>query len=122
MINNKLCVDLQTFNNLVDNGVNCPKVIKTKTGNTYSTESCSSGKHVIRLLEFIPGTILNDIPRNKLSKNLYYQLGRFVAHIDMTLKVKQIFRYNFQFTCLHQFFNFRISVIPSIKNTLPCGC
>lgn len=76
----------------VDNGVSCPKLVKTKGGEAYSVGSCSSGEHVIRLLEFIPGTILCDVPRDQLPGDLYYQLGKSIAHLDMVLKVQKVFQ------------------------------
>ncbi|KAF2904075.1 hypothetical protein ILUMI_02092 [Ignelater luminosus] len=68
---------------LCNNDVTCPRPVKNRNGEYYSIERFVSGEHVVRLLEFLPGSILHQIhPPN----SLLYQSGIFVASIDRVLK------------------------------------
>lgn len=42
--------------------------------------------HVVRLLEYQPGTIFASVPK---TNNMYYQVGEFVARLDNALKYFQ---------------------------------
>lgn len=44
----------------------------------------SSGSHVVRLLEFIPGKIFHEVPQNF---ELFYELGKFAAEMNVVMKV-----------------------------------
>lgn len=57
----------------------------TKTGDYYALKTCNNKNHVIRLLEFIPGTLLHQI---QPTDDLLYQAGQFIAQLDLTMKVK----------------------------------
>ncbi|GAB0094491.1 hydroxylysine kinase [Sergentomyia squamirostris] len=61
----------------------CPKPIMNVYGKYYSTELLGSTKHIVRLLEYIPGQILKEIPP---TKNLFYQAGMFVAKFDRAIR------------------------------------
>ncbi|XP_055682174.1 hydroxylysine kinase [Lutzomyia longipalpis] len=63
--------------------ISCPKPIMNVYGKYFSTELLGTTKHIIRLLEYIPGKILKEItPTN----NLIYQAGLFVAKFDRAIK------------------------------------
>lgn len=52
-------------------------------GKYNSIEKIGESSHLVRLLEFIPGRIFNDVLK---TKHLFYQVGEFVAKIDSALK------------------------------------
>ncbi|KAK4876664.1 hypothetical protein RN001_009170 [Aquatica leii] len=64
-------------------GIVCPKPIKNKDGKYYSLETFTSGQHVVRLLTYIPGTILY---KTKPTAKTYYQIGQEIATLDVMLK------------------------------------
>lgn len=68
---------------LNSSGVTCPKPIKNVNGEYFSIENFVSGQHCVRLLEYIPGSILKDVHP---SPSLFYQIGKFVAELDRLLK------------------------------------
>lgn len=68
----------------VARSVTCPKPVRNIFGHLHSVESISGKNHVVRLLEYVPGELLKDVPR---SETLYYQLGEFVANLDNKLVV-----------------------------------
>ncbi|XP_059613237.1 hydroxylysine kinase [Phlebotomus argentipes] len=68
---------------LAQQNITCPKPIMNVYGKYYSTELLGSTKHIVRLLEYIPGKIFKDVtPTN----NLFYQAGVFVAKFDRAIK------------------------------------
>ncbi|KAF5281979.1 hypothetical protein FQA39_LY00503 [Lamprigera yunnana] len=73
--------DMMLFLN--DKGIVCPKPINNVHGKYYSMEKFASGEHVVRLLNYIPGTILHQI---QPTSQLYYEIGRYVAILDDLLK------------------------------------
>lgn len=52
-------------------------------GKHFSTEKIGESFHVVRLLEYQPGSILASVPK---TNNLYYQAGEFAARVDNALK------------------------------------
>lgn len=66
------------------NHVSSPKLVPTKSGNFYAIRTRNGKQHVIRLLQFIPGTPLHQI---QSTNNLLYQAGQFVAQLDLIMKV-----------------------------------
>lgn len=64
-------------------GINCPKPVMNIFGKYNSIEKIGESSHLVRLLEFIPGRIFNDVLK---TKHLFYQVGEFVAKIDSALK------------------------------------
>lgn len=73
---------------LANLGINCSRPIKNKEGNYYSIENLSSGQHVVRLMNFLPGKAIFQVPP---SARLFYQLGKFIAQLDESLKVQEQF-------------------------------
>ncbi|XP_975012.1 hydroxylysine kinase [Tribolium castaneum] len=61
----------------------CPQPVQNKSGEFYIIRTFSSGKHIVRLLEFIAGSILHQVPT---SVNLFYKVGKFAAQLDQALK------------------------------------
>ncbi|KAB0799254.1 hypothetical protein PPYR_07134 [Photinus pyralis] len=68
---------------LNSNGITCPKPVMNVNGKYYSIERFISGKHCVRLLEYVPGNILKEISPGPA---LYYQIGVYVAELDCLLK------------------------------------
>ncbi|KAI8423434.1 hypothetical protein MSG28_012567 [Choristoneura fumiferana] len=83
---NKGIVEAQNeiMNLLNTRNVTCPKPVRNVYGHFYSVETLSGKQHAVRLLEFVPGALLKDVPR---SEALMYQLGEFVANLDNKLQV-----------------------------------
>lgn len=52
-------------------------------GKYHSIEKIGDTSHLVRLLEYIPGRQFNDVLK---TKNLFYQVGEFIAKIDSALK------------------------------------
>ncbi|XP_045762192.1 hydroxylysine kinase [Maniola jurtina] len=73
----------EIMNFLITRSVTCPKPIRNVFGHLHSLENISGKNHVVRLLEYVPGEILKDVPR---SESLFYQLGEFVANLDNKLQ------------------------------------
>ena len=76
--------------------IKCPKPLKNVFGKYYSVEELGKTKHLVRLLEYIPGKILYEVPPKD---HLFYQAGEFIGKLDNALKVS-IFSYIFLFKCL----------------------
>lgn len=68
---------------LAQQNITCPKPIMNVYGKYYSTELLGTTKHIVRLLEYIPGKIFKEVP---LTNNLFYQAGVFVAKFDRAIK------------------------------------
>lgn len=64
-------------------GIECPKPVMNIFGKYHSIEKIEQSSHLVRLLEFIPGKIFNDVIK---TKHLFYQVGEFIAKIDLALK------------------------------------
>lgn len=64
-------------------GIECPKPVMNIFGKYNSIEKIGENSHLVRLLEFIPGRIFNDVLK---TKHLFYQVGEFIAKIDSALK------------------------------------
>lgn len=65
-------------------GVNCPIPIANKTGEFFAFVNLKSGKHIVRLLEYINGSILHQI---QCTPKIFYQAGKFLGEINNALKV-----------------------------------
>ncbi|KAK9872419.1 hypothetical protein WA026_017877 [Henosepilachna vigintioctopunctata] len=61
----------------------CPKPVKTVDGKFLKQKTFASGEHIFRVLEFVPGDILEDV---ECSSMLCYQCGAFIANLNETLK------------------------------------
>lgn len=74
-------IDAQTklLRFVADSGIACPKPVANVYGKNYSLEPIRGTEHVIRLLEFTPGRVLDSVP---LNDNLFYQAGVFVGNFD----------------------------------------
>lgn len=68
---------------LVQQGVQCPRPVMNIFGKYFSVENLEGSHHMVRLLEFQPGKVFNDVIK---TNNLYYQVGEFVATFDLALK------------------------------------
>lgn len=64
-------------------GIECPKPVMNIFGKYHSIEKIGEGNHLIRLLEFVPGKVFNQVLK---TNHLYYQVGEFTAKIDLALK------------------------------------
>lgn len=64
-------------------GIECPKPVMNIFGKYYSVEKIGDSSHLVRLLEFLPGRIFNQVLK---TKHLFYEVGEFVAKIDSALK------------------------------------
>ncbi|CAG5006901.1 unnamed protein product [Parnassius apollo] len=73
----------EIMNFLITRSVTCPKPVRNVFGHLYSLEVIGGKRHAVRLLEYVPGERLNDVPR---SEALFYQLGEFVANLDNKLQ------------------------------------
>lgn len=63
--------------------INCPKPVMNIFGKYHSIENIDGSMHLVRLLEFLPGKMFNDVLK---TNNLFYQVGEFIAQIDLALK------------------------------------
>ncbi|KAL3287504.1 hypothetical protein HHI36_001974 [Cryptolaemus montrouzieri] len=61
----------------------CPKPVKTKRGEYLTLRKFISGQHIVRILEFIPGSLLVDV---ECTPNLCYESGAFIAKLNEALK------------------------------------
>lgn len=70
---------------LNENEINSPSPVRNLQNRFYSLEKIGDGseKHVVRLLTYRPGKILNSID---ISVDLLLDVGRFTANLDQTLK------------------------------------
>lgn len=73
----------EIMNFLATRSIICPKPIRNVYGHLHSIENIGGKKHVVRLLEYVPGEIMQDVPK---SEALLYQLGEFVAKLDTKLQ------------------------------------
>ncbi|XP_052749479.1 hydroxylysine kinase [Galleria mellonella] len=73
----------EIMNFLNTRSVTCPKPVRNVFGHLHSIETISGKRHAVRLLEFVPGEILKNVP---LTESLLYQLGEFVANLDNKLQ------------------------------------
>ncbi|XP_074042312.1 hydroxylysine kinase isoform X2 [Leptinotarsa decemlineata] len=64
-------------------GFRCPKPILTKAEQFFETVELRSGEHIVRLLEYIDGTIFHKVPR---TPRLLYQAGEIVSRMDIAMK------------------------------------
>lgn len=64
-------------------GIECPKPVMNIYGKYFSVEKIGDSTHLVRLLEFVPGRIFNDVLK---TKHLFYEVGEFIAKIDSALK------------------------------------
>lgn len=68
---------------LRDRDISCPIPIQNISGKFHSLETLGESKHVVRLLEYIPGKVFHSVPH---PDRLFYQAGMFIARIDSALK------------------------------------
>ncbi|XP_065095657.1 hydroxylysine kinase [Ochlerotatus camptorhynchus] len=63
--------------------ITCPTPIENIFGKYHSVEKLGDGKHVVRLLEYVPGKVFHGIPH---PDRLFYDAGTFIGRIDSALK------------------------------------
>ncbi|XP_053620459.1 hydroxylysine kinase [Plodia interpunctella] len=73
----------EIMNFLNARGVVCPKPVRNVYGHLHSIETLNGQRHAVRLLEYVPGELLKDVPKTEA---LFYQLGEFVANLDNKLQ------------------------------------
>ncbi|KAL0810682.1 hypothetical protein ABMA28_010012 [Loxostege sticticalis] len=73
----------EIMNFLATRSVTCPKPVRNVYGHLHSIENINGKQHAVRLLEYVPGELLKNVP---LSAALFYQLGEFVANLDNKLQ------------------------------------
>lgn len=71
---------------LSQQNIQCTKPVMNIFGKHFSVEKIGESNHVIRLLEYQPGTVFAAVPQ---TNNMYYQVGEFVARLDNALKYFQ---------------------------------
>ncbi|KAG5866464.1 hypothetical protein JTB14_022612 [Gonioctena quinquepunctata] len=64
-------------------GFRCPMPILTKNRKLFEKVKLTSGEHIVRLLEYIDGTILHKVP---CTPKLMYQVGETACKMDMAMK------------------------------------
>ncbi|XP_053659044.1 hydroxylysine kinase [Anopheles marshallii] len=64
-------------------GIKCPVPAQNIYGKHHSMEKLGESKHIVRLLEYIPGKVFHGVPH---PDSLFYQAGQFIARIDSALK------------------------------------
>lgn len=62
----------------------CPVPVQNIFGKYQSLEKIGDGKHIVRLLEYVPGKVFHGVPH---TDRLFYEAGTFIAQIDSALKV-----------------------------------
>uniref|UniRef100_U5EXQ9 Hydroxylysine kinase n=1 Tax=Corethrella appendiculata TaxID=1370023 RepID=U5EXQ9_9DIPT len=67
---------------LTEKKIKCSIPIKNISGKYFSMEKIGGKEHIVRLLDFLPGKIFHDI-RAYHTKNLFYQVGKFIAQVDL---------------------------------------
>lgn len=73
----------EIMNFLGTRSITCPKPIRNVYGHLHSIESIGGKQHAVRLLQYVPGELLQGVPK---SQQLYYQVGEFVANLDNKLE------------------------------------
>ncbi|XP_013168904.1 PREDICTED: hydroxylysine kinase [Papilio xuthus] len=73
----------ELMNFLSRRSVTCPVPVRNVFGQLHSLEMLGGQQHAVRLLEYVPGELLKDVPH---SDALFYQLGEFVANLDNKLQ------------------------------------
>lgn len=73
----------EIMNFITARSITCPRPIRNIFGHLYSIERLGDRSHAVRLLEYVPGTLLKDV---QASDALLYQLGEFVANLDNKLQ------------------------------------
>ncbi|XP_058459567.1 hydroxylysine kinase-like [Malaya genurostris] len=68
---------------LAKHNIRCPIQIQNIFGKFYSVETLGQSKHVVRLLEYIPGKVFHGVPH---PERLFYQAGMFIARVGSALK------------------------------------
>lgn len=63
--------------------IQCPRPVMNIYGKNYSVEKLGGSQHIVRLLEFQPGKMFNEVLK---TNHLYYQVGEFIAKFDLALK------------------------------------
>lgn len=61
----------------------CPVPVQNIFGKYQSLEKIGDGKHIVRLLEYVPGKVFHGVPH---TDRLFYEAGTFIAQIDSALK------------------------------------
>lgn len=73
----------EVMQRLAGRNICCPVPIKNIFGKYQSIEKLGNSKHVVRLLEYIPGKVFHGIPH---PDRIFYQAGIFIARVDSALK------------------------------------
>ncbi len=64
--------------------IDCPRVIPTTTGEESWTVQAGGDSHLVRLLSYLPGRLLADVPSH--SPALVSSVGRFLGRVDRALE------------------------------------
>ncbi|XP_055837835.1 hydroxylysine kinase [Episyrphus balteatus] len=64
-------------------GIQCPRPVANLHGKYFSVEKINGVNYVVRLLEFIPGKIFNQVTK---SNYLFFQSGEYLAKVNRALK------------------------------------
>ncbi|KAL0278165.1 UNVERIFIED_CONTAM: hypothetical protein PYX00_000066 [Menopon gallinae] len=94
--------------------IRCSLPVKNKFGEYFSVEKLPLGrngpeqrKHVVKLLEFQPGTLLKHVEPNF---SLYYEVGAVAANLNMTAKLFQHYGYDAHESIWH------LKMMPKVKS------
>lgn len=68
---------------LSQQNIQCPRPVMNIYGKYHSLEKIGSSQHSVRLLEYQPGKIFQDVLK---TNHLYYQVGEFMGKVDVALK------------------------------------
>ncbi|XP_055609728.1 hydroxylysine kinase [Uranotaenia lowii] len=63
--------------------IRCPVPKQNIFAKYHSLETLGEGKHIVRLLEFVPGKVFHGVPH---PDRLFYEAGMYIARIDAALK------------------------------------
>lgn len=73
----------EVMRQLSGRNIQCPQPMQNIFGRYHSVETLGEGRHVVRLLEFLPGKVFHGVPH---PDRLFYQAGMLIAKIDAALK------------------------------------
>lgn len=94
---------------LSQQNIQCPRPVMNIYGKYHSLEKVGKAEHNIRLLEYQPGKIFQDVLK---TNHLYYQVGEFMAKVDNALKNFKHEAYENHSTLWH------LESVPKIKDFL----
>lgn len=60
-----------------------PRVVLTKDGQPYTTVKLNGQDHIVRVLSFVPGVTINQVPKTAVLRR---SLGQFLGKLDLALR------------------------------------